>query len=265
MMPRVTVRVRPCGVPTANTVWPTKRSSESPKSAVAKLRLRRLIASRSMRSSARSVQWSQPTSLALTRSRLARVTETSTACGLTTWALVSTRPSLEMMTPEPTPPVMRLAPSLNSISRTSMRTTASSKRLKPRLMAASAEAVRPSKTRVMAARRAVIDGGRECLNVAGFNNRWLPTAKTTTFSKSSRIGNLSGRKPRHLRPRMARPSRNTTCWTCSPTRQGPGCTSAIRRATPPPTFSPVSSAPRASTSSTRSAGMPSACPPSSTP
>ena len=72
--------------------------------------------------------------------------EISTACGLATWALVSTRPSFDRMTPEPTPATNRRAPSSNVTSRTSMRTTASSSRLKSPLIAARAEAAASSES-----------------------------------------------------------------------------------------------------------------------
>ena len=60
-------------------------------------------------------------------------------------------------------------------------------------------------------------------------------------------------------------SRSSTSSTCSPIPAAPACTSAIPRATPPPTSSPATAACAASTSCTRWAGTPSACPPSSTP
>ena len=61
-----------------------------------------------------------------------------------------------------------------------------------------------------------------------------------------------------------RPDRSTTSSTCSPIRPAPGCTSATRRATPPPTSSRATSACAASTCCTRWAGTRSACRPSST-
>ena len=65
------------------------------------------------------------------------------------------------------------------------------------------------------------------------------------------------------RPPSCRP--NFTSSTCSPTRPARACTSAIRKATPPRTFSPATTARWASTCCIRWAGTPSACPPSNTP
>lgn len=74
IIPRVTVLAKPCGVPTAYTTSPDFKSAEFPNSACENSRPRRRTSSISRRISARSVQWSQPTNSALTRSRFARVT-----------------------------------------------------------------------------------------------------------------------------------------------------------------------------------------------
>ena len=66
-------------------------------------------------------------------------------------------------------------------------------------------------------------------------------------------------------PATRRTSRSSTSSTCSPTPAAPACTSATPRATPRPTSSAATSGCAASTSCTRWAGTPSACPPSSTP
>ena len=87
-----------------------------------------------------------------------------------------------------------------------------------------------------------------------------------TPSGSSRSGKPTGSGTRPSAPRTSSPaSPSSTSSTCSPTPAAPGCTSAIPRATPPPTSSAATSGCAASTSCTRWAGTPSACPPSSTP
>ena len=68
-----------------------------------------------------------------------------------------------------------------------------------------------------------------------------------------------------FRVEMDRRKRNFTSSTCSPIPPAPACTSAIPKATPRPTSSAATSGCAASTSCTRWAGTPSACPPSSTP
>ena len=88
----------------------------------------------------------------------------------------------------------------------------------------------------------------------------------TTLSASSRSGKPNGSGTRRsARSTSIPPGPSSTSSTCSPIPAAPACTSAIPRATPPPTSSAATSGCAATTSCTRWAGTPSACPPSSTP
>ncbi len=84
-------------------------------------------------------------------------------------------------------------------------------------------------------------------------------------SASSRSGrpNGSGTRPSARSTSTRGPSSISS--TCSPTPAARACTSATPRATPPPISSADTSGCAGSTSCTRWAGTPSACPPSSTP
>ena len=95
-MPRVTVCPSPNGLPIATTKSPTSSESESPGSSSTR-------SCASMRRSATSVPGSLPTSVASNSRRSRRVTTISSA-PLTTWWLVTTRPSSpSMMMPDPMP------------------------------------------------------------------------------------------------------------------------------------------------------------------
>ncbi len=93
-IPAVTVPPSPNGLPTAITHWPGSTSSESPSWMKANL------PGRTIRSRARSVRGSRPTIFAGRVLPSSRVTVTEVA-PLTTWLLVTTKPSGEMMKPEP--------------------------------------------------------------------------------------------------------------------------------------------------------------------
>ena len=96
----------------AITSWPRLSSLELPSGAAGS------VTGASMRTSARSVSGSSPTTRAV---RLRPSTVATVTCWTppTTWLLVSTRPSGATMTPEPVPP-----PGRPSLAFTSMRTTA---------------------------------------------------------------------------------------------------------------------------------------------
>jgi len=99
-------------------------------------------------------------------------------------------------------------------------------RWNPRDIAAAAGATHPAKSAASTA-GSMIDRDGESLTMVGLI-RWLRIAKNTTFPRSSRIGNRSGRKIAPSALPTTRRSQNTTCSTCSPTRRARGCTSAIR-------------------------------------
>src|SRR5262245_23827266 len=95
MMPAVTVRSSPKGLPMAIAHCPTRRRSESPSSATGNE-----PEGVSIRSTARSVLGSRPTRVALNLRSSERPTSISAAFS-TTWALVRTKPCLSTITPEP--------------------------------------------------------------------------------------------------------------------------------------------------------------------
>ena len=103
--PAVTEPAKPCGLPIATTSWPTRSPAASPSSTGASV-------ARSVRSSARSVSGSDPTSSAVSsRPSVKEATTRGALRSPTTCALVSTKPSGVMTTPEPPPrrPTRRLA------------------------------------------------------------------------------------------------------------------------------------------------------------
>ena len=79
-----------------------------------------------------------------------------------------------------------------------------------------------------------------------------------TLSPSVMACRIGLRPPRNCRP-------NATSSTCFPILPGRGCTSAIRKVTPPRTSSPDTGAPKGSMCCTRSVGTPSGFRPSNTP
>jgi hypothetical protein len=95
--PVVTVDSKPSGLPIATASWPRRKRLESPSVAAGRLR------TAPARSSARSVSGSSPSSRASMLRPSGSVSRNSRAPS-TTWLLVSTSPSGEMTTPEPTPP-----------------------------------------------------------------------------------------------------------------------------------------------------------------
>ena len=111
-MPAVTVDSKPSGLPIATTSWPRLRALELPSVAAG------VPAGSSVRSSARSVSGSSPSTLASAWPPPAKERRTRRTPP-TTWELVSTSPSPAITTPEPTPPPR----SLPSVIR-STRTTA---------------------------------------------------------------------------------------------------------------------------------------------
>ena len=87
----------------------------------------------------------------------------------------------------------------------------------------------------------------------------------TTSEKSRRNGNRSGWRTRPTESLKTNHEKSSMCSTCFPTRREQDCTWAIRWATLPATYSPVSNGCKALTCSTPWATMPTDCPPSSMP
>ena len=87
----------------------------------------------------------------------------------------------------------------------------------------------------------------------------------TTSEKSRRNGNRSGWRTRPTESLKTNHEKSSMCSTCFPTRREQDCTWAIRWATLPATYSPVSNGCKALTCSTPWATMPTDCPLSSMP
>ena len=116
--PAVTVDSKPSGLPIATTSWPRRSPLELPSRAAGR------ETSSMMRSKARSVCGSSPSTRALTVRVSASASRTVEA-PWTTWLLVSTRPSGEITTPEPVPPRWRFSRSGGVSTRTTAGPTRS--------------------------------------------------------------------------------------------------------------------------------------------
>ena len=102
-MPRVTAWDSASGQPMARTVSPTRTDSEDPNTAVGSGADPLGRRERSSLMTAMSLSGSVPTSVASSSSRVGRTTRMAVARP-TTWWLVMTCPSAEMIAPEPVPP-----------------------------------------------------------------------------------------------------------------------------------------------------------------
>src|SRR5215831_8995616 len=129
--PEVTVNSKPSGLPMATTNWPRRSCFESPSTADASRR------AEVTRRSARSVSRSSPINRASRLWPSVSVRRASLWPWIT-WLLVSTRPSGEMMTPEPMPPDRR--PLRAASTRTTAGPTRSTKAAMP-LDTASSDAI----------------------------------------------------------------------------------------------------------------------------
>src|SRR6266568_2424302 len=102
--PAVTVVWKPYGLPMATAIWPARIACESPSWAGTRF-------GASMRTTARSVCGSSPTTAAATRRPSASDTSILLAPRMT-WLLVNAKPSGVKMKPEPLPPRLGRAPRL---------------------------------------------------------------------------------------------------------------------------------------------------------
>ncbi len=144
MYPTVSVWLTPRGAPTTNTCSPTSTASESPSFTTNGPR-----GGRSSCRSATSAAGSDDATRALSVSPVKNTTSIASAV-CTTWAAVSTLPSGEISTPDPSPATLTcpaIPPRATSVSRVWISTTAGFTRLNTSDSTWSAAGVRPAPAR----------------------------------------------------------------------------------------------------------------------